>query len=277
MSALKEPPLPKRRPDVQMASAAFVTKARAQEQQKKTPMSRPEAPARQDGPRMAALPPGAVQSAPLKPGALPLLPEPPPVSDGVANDPLADRIVNPSKNELVKAIETIGKTKLSLFGAGKKKQGATRVEAQPLKKPDMTPETSAGNLAAIAPAAGDATARIQRPPPQEKYEEDYISLKFSPGENEPGGDAAAQMQEDVLRQLENNPGWRVQIQAFASPAGEGVSSARRISLSRALAIRTWLMDRGIEASRMDVRALGAETDRQPLDRVDLVIFDPKNG
>lgn len=294
-AALKTPPLPKHRPNIQMASANFVAKARAQAIAKQQPLRQAQPPkvVKQEGPPVPAIPAAAVASEPLRPIAVPL-PVPPPAEMATkpAGDPLENEIVNPSKNALIAAIENISKNKFAAF-TGKKKptSGSGRIDAQPLVKSgaiDITAEEPATiaaaasaditeDIAAIEPAAGNASAQIPRPPPQEKYEEDYVSLKYPPGASEPNEEALTQIQKDVLTQLEDNPGWRVQIQAFASPAGEGVSNARRISLSRALAVRTWLMDKGIEASRMDVRALGAESDRQPLDRVDMVLFDPNNG
>ena len=39
---------------------------------------------------------------------------------------------------------------------------------------------------------------------------------------------------------------------------------------RALAVRSYLMDAGIDATRIDVRALGAKYEAGPPDRVDIV-------
>jgi outer membrane protein OmpA-like peptidoglycan-associated protein len=58
--------------------------------------------------------------------------------------------------------------------------------------------------------------------------------------------------------------------AFAQGTEDTASQARRLSLSRALAVRTYLIDQGIRSTRMDVRALGATADQGPLDRVDIV-------
>ena len=76
--------------------------------------------------------------------------------------------------------------------------------------------------------------------------------------------------------MKDHPNWRLQIQAFASPSGHGISSARRTSLSRALSVRSYLLDQGIRAHRLDVRALGAKTNRDPQDRVDLVFLNPES-
>jgi len=63
---------------------------------------------------------------------------------------------------------------------------------------------------------------------------------------------------------------RLQIRGFAKGDDSDQSSARRMALSRALSVRSYLMDKGIKPVRLDVRALGSETDQMPIDRVDLV-------
>ncbi|MFQ5466889.1 MAG: OmpA family protein, partial [Kiloniellaceae bacterium] len=63
---------------------------------------------------------------------------------------------------------------------------------------------------------------------------------------------------------------RVQLLAYARDAGSGSSRARRLSLSRALAVRAFLIDKGIRSTRMDVRALGGKSGDGPADRVDIV-------
>lgn len=63
---------------------------------------------------------------------------------------------------------------------------------------------------------------------------------------------------------------RVQLVAFAGTSSSGGSAARRLSLSRALAVRAFLIERGVRSTRIDVRALGAKSDGGPLERVDVV-------
>ncbi len=46
------------------------------------------------------------------------------------------------------------------------------------------------------------------------------------------------------------------------------------SLSRALAVRTYLLAQGVQSQRIDVRALGNTTDEQPVDRVDAIYAKP---
>lgn len=69
--------------------------------------------------------------------------------------------------------------------------------------------------------------------------------------------------------------WRVQIKAYASAYGTGVSSDKRISLSRALSLRTALIAQGIPAARIDVLAEGAQSaEGGPADRIDLYLYGP---
>jgi outer membrane protein OmpA-like peptidoglycan-associated protein len=64
---------------------------------------------------------------------------------------------------------------------------------------------------------------------------------------------------------------RVQIQAFGGNRGDKGSDARRLSLKRALAIRQVLIDDGVPAERIDVRAMGGVDDTGPADRVDVYV------
>lgn len=76
--------------------------------------------------------------------------------------------------------------------------------------------------------------------------------------------------DDVIKQMISSTAGRLQVRAFATGEDGTASSARRVSLSRALSVRSYLMDHGIKPNRVDVRAMGTETDRSPLDRIDLV-------
>lgn len=66
---------------------------------------------------------------------------------------------------------------------------------------------------------------------------------------------------------------RVQLMAYA--AGEDLSSskARRISLSRALSVRSYLIEKGVRSTRIDVRALGDKADGDQKNRVDVNMIE----
>lgn len=77
------------------------------------------------------------------------------------------------------------------------------------------------------------------------------------------------MLDDLANRMEANPALRLQVLAYAS-GGSG-SAARSTSLNRAIAVRSYLMDRDIRRTRIDVRALGDTASDGSPDRIDLVI------
>ena len=98
---------------------------------------------------------------------------------------------------------------------------------------------------------------------------DQVRLDFASGSSELG--AAQREALDALAQrLQKNERQRIQLMAFAAGSEDNASRARRLSLSRALAVRSYLIDQGIRSTRMDVRALGNTADSGPMDRVDIV-------
>jgi outer membrane protein OmpA-like peptidoglycan-associated protein len=70
--------------------------------------------------------------------------------------------------------------------------------------------------------------------------------------------------------LQSNGGVRITLTAYAA-VGDSTSprEARRMSLTRALAVRDYLTSKGISSSRIDVRALGANVPSGDPDRVDV--------
>ena len=69
----------------------------------------------------------------------------------------------------------------------------------------------------------------------------------------------------------SSPNARVELQAFGGAKGDKGSDARRLSLKRALSIRQVLIDDGVSADRIDVRAMGGVDDTGPTDRVDVYV------
>lgn len=64
---------------------------------------------------------------------------------------------------------------------------------------------------------------------------------------------------------------RLQLKAYASGSGDSASQARRLSLSRALAVRSELIEQGVRSTRIDVRALGNKSENGTSDRVDIIL------
>ena len=101
-------------------------------------------------------------------------------------------------------------------------------------------------------------------------ESQALRIGFS-GENVALPDPAKGDVKSVVDTMTKNPAMRVQVKAYASGNAEAASKARRISLSRALAVRSYLIEQGIGSTRIDVRALGNNAEGGPGDRVDLVL------
>ncbi|RKQ70268.1 OmpA family protein [Oceanibaculum indicum] len=154
-----------------------------------------------------------------------------------------------------------------------------RTAALPSAKPEPVtpPAPKAEAKAAPQTATRPAEQRVAALPPQSSAPSQPAPAgitRLSFGFNQAEMDEAARTQlQAVAKRLQDNESLRVQLLAYAG--GEGVSSsqARRLSLSRALAVRSQLIEQGIRSTRMDVRALG-DTDKDgPADRVDIRIVD----
>jgi len=65
---------------------------------------------------------------------------------------------------------------------------------------------------------------------------------------------------------------RIQLNAYAGGTAETVGAARRLSLSRALTVRSFLIEAGVRSTRIDVRALGLAGDDGPPERVDILLL-----
>jgi outer membrane protein OmpA-like peptidoglycan-associated protein len=61
------------------------------------------------------------------------------------------------------------------------------------------------------------------------------------------------------------------VQAYAPGTPDDPSTARRMSLSRAMAIRSALIAEGVPSARIFVRALGAQHGNGPADRADVTV------
>ncbi len=135
--------------------------------------------------------------------------------------------------------------------------------AAPKAEPKAEPKPAEQKVAALPPK--DST-------PSQPAPAGVTRLSFGFNQAEMDEAARAQLQ-NVAKRLQDNDSLRVQLLAYAG--GEGVSSsqARRLSLSRALAVRSHLIEQGIRSTRMDVRALGDTGKDGPDDRVDIRIID----
>ena len=91
------------------------------------------------------------------------------------------------------------------------------------------------------------------------------------GENVQLTDTEQEKLDKVAIKLLDEPDQRLQLVAYATTASENASVARRLSLLRALEIRNILIQKGVSATTMSVRALGDRVETDPPDRVDIIM------
>lgn len=114
------------------------------------------------------------------------------------------------------------------------------------------------------------TAAVSAEAPAAPPDTGLTRLQFSPGESKPT-QAASDSLRTIGQQLLADDSLRLEIRAFAGGDGMSDNRARRLSLARALAVRSDLIEQGVRSNRIDVRALGNKTDEEPLNRVDLAV------
>ena len=83
--------------------------------------------------------------------------------------------------------------------------------------------------------------------------------------------AAGAQLDDIAKALKGNEALRLQLLAYSGGGTQTPSQARRLSLSRALAVRSHLIQQGVRSKRIDVRALGNKSEGGPPDRVDVIV------
>ena len=125
------------------------------------------------------------------------------------------------------------------------------------------PSTAAPSPSASKVAKAEPSADVSFTPPSASGGAsvlfDATSSELSP---------AARKQLDALASQYSGVSTRLQVEAYAGAAGDRSSDARRLSLKRGLAVRSYLMSKGVSGARIDVRALGGAA-RGNTDRVDI--------
>lgn len=98
-----------------------------------------------------------------------------------------------------------------------------------------------------------------------------LRVTFGAGQTDLSAASAAAIA-DLVRGTPANDNTSFNVVAYAAGTPEDPSTARRLSLSRALAVRSALMAGGVGSARIYVRALGSATATAPADRVDLTVM-----
>jgi outer membrane protein OmpA-like peptidoglycan-associated protein len=154
---------------------------------------------------------------------------------------------------------------------------ATAAPAPPAATlPTTVPPTIA--LAPIAPPPATAPAAPPPPPPVSDSATSAatatgtgLRVTFGTGESDLSP-ASATAIHALVQAAPSGDTTSFNVVAYAAGTREDPSTARRLSLARALAVRSALIADGIGSARIYVRALGAATGDEPPDRVDLSVL-----
>lgn len=182
-------------------------------------------------------------------------------------------------------------------------KAAAKPKPKPKKKmvaekkppPEPTPAAKVAKVAKAPPAPPPAEPKPKKPAPSsaqsaaaakpEPKKPETASLPPAKDVPKPGravrvafGPTVSKLPADakgglkvLAKKLKGKKNLRLQLMAYAGGKGLSPSKARRLSLSRALSVRSFLIESGVRSTRIDVRALGAKTTEEPLNRVDVNI------
>jgi outer membrane protein OmpA-like peptidoglycan-associated protein len=141
--------------------------------------------------------------------------------------------------------------------------------------------------AAPSPAPPKSVAEAESKPKPAPQEKEQAALPPGPETTKTGqalrvefGTKASKVPADAKKglqtlaaKLKGDNTLRLQLMAYAGGDSLSASKARRLSLSRALSVRSFLIEKGVRSTRIDVRALGNKTAEKPLNRVDVNIVE----
>jgi outer membrane protein OmpA-like peptidoglycan-associated protein len=124
--------------------------------------------------------------------------------------------------------------------------------------------------AALTPPPPPATAPAANATPP------ALTVPFAPADTSVSPDMKAQL-DGLATRLKQDDSIRVSVVAHAAESGDQASVARRTSLARALAVRAYLIDQGVDNLRINVQAEGSRDAGTQPDRVDLFLLSPVKG
>ncbi len=130
-----------------------------------------------------------------------------------------------------------------------------------------TTGTQSGTTTTGATAVSGQTQTASIPPAAAT--EGQIRIVF-PADSADIPDGVKAQLDSLAQKMASDDNLRIELLAYASGTTEMASRARRMSLSRALAVRSYLIKQGVRSTRMDVRALGNNVEGSPADRVDII-------
>jgi outer membrane protein OmpA-like peptidoglycan-associated protein len=141
--------------------------------------------------------------------------------------------------------------------------------------PESVPATA--SLAPVTPEPPPPGAQPPPPPPISDKARTTVAatttglrLTFAPGESDLSPESSTSLKQ-LTEAAPRGDATTFNVLAYAPGKADDPSTARRISLSRAMAVRSALVADGVPSARIFVRALGEQYGDGPPDRVDLSV------
>jgi outer membrane protein OmpA-like peptidoglycan-associated protein len=141
--------------------------------------------------------------------------------------------------------------------------------------PENVPDTA--TIAPVTPPAAPPGAQPPPPPPVSDTAATAaaptstgLRLTFAPGESDLSPESSTSIKQ-LTQGTPPGDATTFNVLAYAPGKADDPSTARRISLSRAMAVRSALVADGVPSARIFVRALGEQYGDGPADRVDLSV------
>ena len=135
----------------------------------------------------------------------------------------------------------------------------------------LTPTPNEVTLKQTAPVVSKPQEIQQAALPQAVASKNSVNVVFTPGGSELSSSARKAL-DLIATELNSKKDVRMQLMAYAGENKMAASKARRLSLSRALAVRSYLIEKGVRGTRIDVRALGNRVSSGLPNRVDLRVI-----
>jgi len=167
-----------------------------------------------------------------------------------------------------KAVKKPGKPKAAPPPAPVAK--AVKKPGKPKAAPPPAPVAKAVKKPEAAPAPKEQAALP--PAPETTGTGKTLRVEFKPTASKFPATAKKGLQA-LAKKLKGKDNLRLQLMAYAGGKSLSASKARRMSLLRALSVRSFLIGSGVRSTHIDVRALGSKTTEKPLNRVDVNIVE----
>jgi outer membrane protein OmpA-like peptidoglycan-associated protein len=252
-------PVPKPRPNVVVASKDFVEQARRTYEDTYKVVKR-------DGDQMPAVSTGQVSKETLSAPAAVRKDGPVRMSVAdIASDPLASKLVAMTPDDIASALNSMkpaaggrgtgtDEVVLSTNRVRIVRENGNWIPRKPSEATQIANADAGQNTNAVPPSDGRFNIAFQS---------NAIDLPVT---------SYGDVDSGVVNALRADSNARVQIVAYASAPDGKDTTAKRTSLARALSIRSYMISKGIDATRVDVRAMGLQQDSKALpDQVQMIV------